>query len=107
MGYISDSAVAIVVVQDIIAVAGDVEIGETVIVIVAHGDAHTVVAVARGGKARGLSHIRETAIAILAVQAIPVTRIVRVKLFRDWQRIGDPAAIFAEYCEETVVFVVE
>src|SRR5260370_24334297 len=107
LGYIRESAVAIVVVQDIFAVAGDVEIGETVIVIVAHGDAHAVVAVAGGGKARGLSNVRETAIAILAVQAVPVTRIATVKLFRYFQRIGDLAAIYKEYVEETIVVIVE
>src|SRR5258706_1765502 len=107
LGHIRESAVAIVVVQDILAVAGDVEIGETVIVIVAHGDAHAVVAVAGGGKARGLSNVRETAIAILAVQAVPVTRIATVKLFRYFQRIGDLAAIYKEYVEETIVVIVE
>src|SRR5260370_21012796 len=106
-GLIVESAVAIVVVQNIFAVAGDVQIGETVIVIVAHGDAHAVVAVAGDGKARGLSNVREIAIAMLAVQAIPVTRIVTVKLFRDFQYIGYLAAIYKEYVEQTIVVIVE
>src|SRR5258708_31490250 len=107
LGHIRESAVAIVVVQDIFAVAGDVKIGEAVIVIVAHGHAHAVVAVAGGGKARGLSNVHETAIAILPVQAIPVTRIATVKLFSDFQRIGDLAAIYKEYVEETIFVIVE
>src|SRR5713226_8642701 len=92
-GDIREGSVAVVVIQDVLSVARDEEIGIAIIVVVADRDAHAVVASAGAGQACGFSHIRETAIFILAIKAIPVARIGAIEFLGDLHGTGYAAAI--------------
>src|SRR5580658_7544758 len=71
-GYIGESPIAIIVVERIFPVVGDVEVGIAVIVVIADGHAHAVVAVPCVRQAGFFRYIGEAAIRILAIEAIPV-----------------------------------
>jgi len=81
------------VIQNVLAITGDEEIGTTVIVVVTNRDAHSVITIAGAGQAGGLSDIGEAAIAVLAVEAIPVARIRAIKIFRNVQCFRDASAV--------------
>ena len=85
--YIRKCAVAVVVVQDVAAVAGDIEIGKAVVVVIAGGHAHPVVGFAGPRKPRLGSDVGEGAIPILAIEAIPVSGIAARELRRQPCRV--------------------
>src|SRR5260370_20348278 len=70
-GDIGKSAVTIVVIQDIFAVVGNVNVREAIVVIVADRNAHPVVAVASIGQASLLGDVGETAVLVLAIETVP------------------------------------
>ena len=105
--HVSERAVAVVVIQRVVAVAGDVNIRESVVVIIPGGYAHAVVSFASVGEARLLRHISETAVRILTVQAVPVSRSAAGKFRRQFDRIIEAAAVDKENVEQSVVVVVE
>ena len=106
-GHVSESAIAIVVIEDIFPVAGDKKIRIPVVVVVAHGDRHPVVTAARMGQPRGFRDVCKASVTILAVQAIPVARIAAIKVLWNVQLFGDCSTIHEKNIQETVVVVVE
>ena len=94
-------------IENVFSVAGDVEIGEAVIVVVADGDSHAIVSVSGVGQACLLRHVGETAVFILPVETVPVARIFAVEILRRLHRTGNPSAIHQKNIEQSVVVVVE
>src|ERR1700678_3682948 len=64
---VGEGAIAIIVIQDVFSVAGDVEIGKAVVIVVADRDADAVIAIASVGQARFLGDVGEAAVRVLAV----------------------------------------
>jgi hypothetical protein len=95
------------VVEGIFAVVGDVEIGETVVVVVADGYADAVVAIAGVGEAGFFGDVGEGAVGILAVEAVPVFGVLAVEFLGLVHWIGQLAAVHQENVEEAVVVVIE
>src|SRR6267143_540894 len=98
-GDIGERSVAVVVIEDVLSVARDEEIGKAIIVVIADGDAHAVVTSAGVGQACSFSHIREAAIFILAIKAIPVTGVSTIKFFWKSHRAGHTPAIYEKNVE--------
>src|SRR6266851_9111676 len=67
VGYLSESAVAIVVVQDVSAILGHVKIGKAVVVVVAPNATETV---SCAGNAGCFGNIRKGAVAIVSIERI-------------------------------------
>ena len=106
-GNVGESSVAIIVIKDVLPVARNEEIGVAVIVVVADRDAHAVVARASAGKARGFRHVRETAVFVLAIEAIPVAWVGTIKFLWKPHRAGHAPAIYQKNVEQAIVIVVE
>src|SRR6266550_667699 len=106
-GNVGESSVAIIVIKDVLPVARNEEIGVAVIVVVADRDAHAVVASASVGKARGFRHVRETAVFVLAIEAIPVAWVGTIKFLWKPHRAGHAPAIYQKNVEQAIVIVVE
>ncbi len=106
-GDIREGSIAVVVIQDVLSVARDEEIGIAIIVVVADRDAHAVVASARARQACGFRRVREAAIFILAIKAIPVARVGTIKFLWKQHRAGHAPAIYQKNVEQAVVVVVE
>src|SRR5262249_19033381 len=77
LGYVGKSTVAVVAVEDALAILRDVEIGETVAVVVAHGNALPISA---SGDAGLLGHVRESTVAIVVVKRVTERRIRGVEV---------------------------
>src|ERR1700730_10117565 len=52
-------------------------------------------------------HVSEAAIAVLAVESIPIARIMPIKVFRRVHQMIDATAVHKEYIEQSVIVVVE
>ena len=76
----------------------------SVVIVVRGGDAH---AVTRPLQACGGRHVRESAVAVVAVQAVPEARVGFVGLRAFRHRIGKRGPVDQEYVEQAVVVVVE
>ena len=70
--YIGERAVAVVVVELVAAIGGDIKVLESVVIVVADGNAHAVAGSLQAGFFR---NVFECAIFLLMVEAIPVLRI--------------------------------
>ena len=105
--HVRERAIAIVVIEDVVAVTRDVDIREAVIVVVAGGNPHAVVPVAGAVEARSLRHIREAAIRVLAIQTVPVGRLSARKSSRKFYRVVETPAVDEENVEQPVVVVIE
>src|SRR5204863_750654 len=66
IGYISEGAIAVIVIKDIAAITGDVKINPTITIIVTGGDPHAERAAGHSGF---VSHIREGAIVVVMVES--------------------------------------
>src|SRR6266849_4581767 len=104
---VCEGSVAVVVIKDVPSVACDEEVGKAVIVVIADRNTHPVVACASVWQAGRFGHISEAAILILAIKAIPVTRVSTIKFFWKLHRAGHTPAIYQENVEQTVVVVIE
>ena len=106
-GDVSESAVAIVVIQRVLSVVGYVDVGKTVVIVIAYGYADAVVSVSSVGETGFLGDIGESTIGILAVQAIPILRVVAIEFLRQVMGFDEIAAIHQENIEEAVVVVIK
>src|ERR1700722_5832739 len=106
-GDVGKGAIAVVVIQHVFSVAGDVKIRKAVVIVVADRDADSVIAVAGAGEAGFLGHVSEAAIRILAVETVPVLRVLAIEFFGLMHRVGEVTAIHQENVEQAVVVVIE
>ena len=106
-GHIRKRSIAVVVIQNVLAVTGHVQIGIPVVVVVADRHAHPVISIARVGQARRLGNVLKASVAVLAVQPVPIARIAPFEILRYAQSLRDPSAIHQEYIEQPIVVVVE
>src|SRR2546430_1304395 len=91
-GDVGERAVTVVVIQRVVAVAGHIQVGEAVVVIVGCRDAHSVIVIAGVLKAGLGGNVSKTAVAILLVEAVPVARFAT-------QESGYMSAIYKEYIQ--------
>src|SRR6266446_5529710 len=94
-GNVSEGAISVVVIENVFAIAGDVEIGIAVVVVIADGHAHAVVSVAGICQTSLLGHVGETAVLVLPVKPVPIAGIVAVEIF-GMRRIH-AATVYQEY----------
>src|SRR5579872_591046 len=106
-GHIGERSVSIVVIENVPAVTGDVQIRIAIVVVVADRDAHAVVAIARISQTCLLRYISEGTVSILAVESIPIARIVTVKIFRLPHGASYVATIDDKNIEQAIVVVVQ
>src|SRR5271170_2987589 len=106
-GYIREGAVAIVVVERVLAVVGDEQVGIAIVVVVTDRHAHSVVARSCAGESGGLGDVGEAAILVLAIEAVPVTRIGPVEILGRFRRVGYATTVDQEDVEQTIVVVIE
>jgi hypothetical protein len=69
-GDICEGTISIIVIQDILSVTCDEQVGIAIVVLVADRHAHAVVSDPSGSKSGGFGDIAETAIFVLAIQAV-------------------------------------
>src|SRR5215469_4491952 len=106
-GDVTKGSIAIVVVEDVLAIAGHEKVRIAIVVVVAYSNTHAVVAVACRRQAGLLGPVSEAAIPILAIQPVPVAGIAAMKVFRHSHGVGDAAAVHQEDVQQSVVVVVE
>ena len=94
-------------VQRVLSVAGQVEVGKAVVIVIADRDADPVVAIASIGQACFFGYVGEAAVWVLAIQAIPVLGVAAVEGFGRMHRICEVTAIDQEDVKQAVVVVVE
>src|SRR5258708_1317621 len=70
--HLAKGSVSVVVIKIVLAVAGDVQVRITLVVVVADGPAHPIVAIASICQTRLLGHVSEGAVSILTVKPVPV-----------------------------------
>ena len=104
---ISERSVAIIVVQDILPIIRDKQVGIAIVVVVAYGHRYSIIAIARIGQPGGLRDVCKASVAILAVQPIPVARIAALKILRNVQVLSDSSTVHEKNIQEAVVVVVE
>src|SRR6266849_3352875 len=91
---IGEGAVAVVVIEDVLSVVGDVQVGIPVVVVVTHGDAHAVVAVSHTGETRCFRDVGEATVTVLAKQAVPITGVAAVEVRRSLHGVGQASAVY-------------
>ena len=94
-------------IENIFPVVRYVQVGITVVVVIADRHSHAVVAIASFCQTSLLGNVREAAVFILAIKAVPVTRIVAIEILWRWHRTRNPAAVHQENIEQPVVVVIE
>ena len=104
--HIGERSIAVVAVEGVPPIARDVEIRESVVVVIADGHAHAVVVPGAGETRRGC-HIRETAVAVLPIQPVPIRRIPTGEVGGEFCGIVQLPAVNQEDVEKAVVVVVE
>jgi hypothetical protein len=95
------------VVQGVFSVVGDVEVGKAIIVVIAYGHTHAVIAVTCVRETGFPGDVGEASIRILPVKTIPIPGILPVKGLGWVHRIGEPAAIDKKNVEQSVIVVIE
>ena len=106
-GDVGERAVSLVAIEPVAAIAGDVEIREAVVVVVADRHAHPVDAVCGAAETGLLRHVDEGAVTLLPVQAVPEPRVRLVGPLPRRLRVVDPRAVREEQIEPAVVVDVE
>ena len=76
--HVGKCAVAVVAIQRIAAVGGDIDILVAVVIVVADGDAHAVAVLRHAGETSLFSHVGERSVFVLMVEAIPIFAIAFV-----------------------------
>ena len=104
---VGERAVAIVAIERVSAVVGDVEVCEAVVVVVADRDAHAVVVLRHAGETGLLRDVDERAIRVLVIEAIPEVRVGLVGQFARRHRVVDLRAVGEEHVQAAVVVVVQ
>src|SRR5262249_49482199 len=105
-GDIGERAIAAIAVKGVPAIRGDVEIRESIVVVIADCYAHAVV-VPGGGDPRLPGYIRKAPVTILAVQPVPIRGIAPREVSGELCRIVQLPAVHQEDVEKSVVIVVE
>src|SRR5258706_12565901 len=105
--YIRKGSIAVVVIQNILPITSDIEIGITVVIIVAHGHSHSVISIPGIRQSRLLSYIGKASVLVLTVEAIPVTRVMTVKVVRRWRRSGQAAPVHEKDVQQSIIVIVE
>ncbi len=89
------------------SIVGDVNVGITVVVVIADGHAHTVVGVAGVCQAGLLRDIRERAVFILAIETIPVGGVVAIKTVRTKHGVTHKTTVHDKDVHQAVIVVIE
>ena len=98
-GHVSKAAIPVVMVKNVLSIAGDVEVGIAIIIVVADRDSHAVVAVAGFRQASLLGYVSEATVAVLPVEPVPVAWIVPLEVLGRLHRIAQLAAIHQKNVE--------
>src|ERR1700733_16237284 len=101
-GDVCKSAIAIVVVEGVFSFVRDVQIGITIVVVIADRYTHAVISVTCVRQPGFLRDVGETPIRILPVEAIPIFGILPVEGLGWVHRIVEPAAIDQKNVEQSV-----
>jgi hypothetical protein len=94
--HIREGAVAVIVIQNIFSVTGDIEIGIAIVIVIADSYTHAIVSIAGVRQAGLLGYVGEGSVFILPVQAIPVARVVTLEVLWRSHRAADVPAIHEE-----------
>src|SRR5581483_2083375 len=78
-GYIGECPVPVVVVQNVVSIIRDIDVGVPIVVVVPYCNSHAVIAVASPGQSGGLGDVGEAAILVLPVEAVPVLGVRSIK----------------------------
>ena len=104
---VGERAVSLVAIEPVAAIAGDVEIREAVVVVVADRRAHPIDAVGGAAETGFLCLVHEGAVALLPVQAVPESRLRFVGSLSRRLRIVNPRPVREEQIQAAVVVDVE
>src|ERR1700674_1112755 len=106
-GYIRKRSISVVVIQNVFAVAGHIQIRIPIVVVVADRHSHPVIPIPRAGQSRRLGYVQKAPVAVLAIQAVPVARIAPLEVFWNMQALGDPPAVDEKNIQQSIIVVVE
>jgi hypothetical protein len=67
-GYIGESAVSVVVIEDVAAILSDIDIGEAVAIVIADSDSLTIASTQYSGL---LANVGECSVAVVAIKRVP------------------------------------
>jgi hypothetical protein len=95
------------VIQNVLSIVGHIEVRVAVVVVIADGHAHSIVPVAGIRQASRPRNVRETPIAILPIQTVPIARVASVEILRNAKSFGDSPTVDKEDVEKAVVVVVK
>src|SRR5579863_1960264 len=101
------SAVTIIVVENIFSEVGHVYVGESVVVVIAHRNAHSVVRITSVGQAGPYGDVGEAAILILAIEPVPVSGILAIEADGAAWRLLQVPGIHQKNIEQSVVVVIQ
>src|SRR5882762_3417993 len=104
---VGERAISVVVVQRVAAVVGHVDIFEAVVVIVAHGDAHSVVVLRHSGEARLFRDVGKRAVGVLVIEPVRELPVGLVGELAVRHGIVDLCAIDKEDVEPSIVVVIQ
>src|SRR6185295_4995664 len=106
-GDVTEGAVAVVAVEGVATVTGDVEVLEAVVVVVARGHAHAVDVLRHSREPRPLRDVLESVVRLLVVEPAPESPVGPVRPRGGRHGIVELRAVREEYVEPADVVVVE
>src|SRR4029077_14389076 len=104
---ISEGTVSVVVIQRVPVVIRDVNVFESVVVVIADRHAHSVTILRHAGESRFFGHIGEGAIGILVIQTIPELAIGLIGGLTFGHGVIDLCAIDKENVQPSIVVVIQ
>ena len=104
---IGESAVAIVVVEDVLPIVGDINIRKTIVVVVPDSNSHSVVRVSGVLQAGLHSDVGERAVFVLTVKTVPVCRVVPLEVSRTAKWVRHVACIHQKNIEQAIIVVID
>ena len=104
---VGERAVPIVAVERVAAVACHIDVLKTIIIVVAHRYTHRVVVRRHPSEAGFFRHIRECAVGVLMIKAVPKPAIGLFRELAIRHRIVDPRSVSEEDIQPPVVVIVE
>ena len=104
---VGERAVPIVVVERVAAVACHADVLKTIVIVVAHRYTHRVVVLRHPSEAGFFPHIRECAVGVLIIKAVPKPAIGLVRELAIGHRIVDLPSVGEEDIQPPVVVIVE
>src|SRR5262245_30789955 len=104
--HIGECAISVISVQYIPSVVGYIKISESIVVVIADGNTHSII-VPGVTQTGGRCHIGKTSILVLAIEPIPKCRFTSGEIGRGLYRVVQFSAIHEDDIDQSIIVVIK